>query len=52
MRAGVLDEGGAEAVAHFELAIERLFAEAGLGGLGGRLAVDLDIAGDETLLVV
>ena len=52
MRTRVLDEGGAEAVADFELTIERLFAEARLGGLGGRLAIDLDIAGNETLLVV
>ena len=52
MRAGGLDEGGAEAVADFEFAIERLLAWAGLGGFGCRLIVDLDIAGDETLLVV
>ena len=32
MRAGVLDEGGAEAVADFELAIERLLAWGGFGG--------------------
>jgi len=49
---GVLDEGGAEAIIHLELAVEGFLIGVDIGGLGGCLIIDLDVTWNETLLLV